>query len=432
MIYSEAVDYIHSLLKFGVRPGLSGMDALLSCLGNPHKGMKYIHVAGTNGKGSTSTAISNVLIDAGYNVGLYTSPYVSDFLERVQFNGAPIDREVFAHSVSLVKSAVQSLEEKGVVITEFEALTASAFICFKSMNCDAVVLEVGLGGRLDATNIIDTPLVNVITSLSIDHSAILGNTVEEIAFEKCGTIKDGGRVVCSYGQPEGALSVVSKIAKERDNSLVIPSEDDVVIEKSNLFGTEFIYKNKKYNVTMSGLHQVKNMTCVIEASHILSRCFDISYNNIYNGIAKTVLPARVEILNKKPLVILDGGHNEDGAKAFYNAVKDEFSKHDKVVVVAGMMADKAVEESLKPLISSCSEFIAVTPENPRAMSCDELKNIAIKYCDNSISIESPVDAVEKALRDLNENDMLCVVGSLYLAGEVRKSMLDTINSQNNN
>jgi dihydrofolate synthase/folylpolyglutamate synthase len=432
MIYSEAVDYIHSLLKFGVRPGLTGMDALLSYLGNPHKGMKYIHVAGTNGKGSTSTAISNVLIDAGYNVGLYTSPYVSDFLERVQFNGKPIDREVFAHSVSLVKSAVESLEDKGIVITEFEALTASAFICFKSMNCDAVVLEVGLGGRLDATNIIDTPLVNVITSLSIDHSAILGNTIEEIAFEKCGTIKMGGRVVCSYGQPDGALSVVSRIAKERENSLVIPSVGDVIVEKSDLFGTDFIYKNKKYNVTMSGLHQVKNMICVIEVSQILSRYLNLSYDNVYNGISKTILPARIEILNKKPLVILDGGHNEDGAKAFYNAVNNEFLKHNKVVVVAGMMADKAVEDSLKPLMSSCSEFIAVTPENPRAMSCDELKNIAIKYCDNSISIDSPVDAVEKALCELEEDDMLCVVGSLYLAGEVRQSMIEIINSQNSN
>lgn len=432
MIYSEAVDYIHSLLKFGVRPGLSGMDALLSCLGNPHKGMRYIHVAGTNGKGSTSTAISNVLINSGYNVGLYTSPYVSDFLERVQLNGDPIDRTVFADSVSLVKSAVESLEKNGVFITEFEALTASAFLCFKAVKCDAVVLEVGLGGRLDATNIIDTPLVNVITSLSIDHSAILGNTIEEISFEKCGTIKKGGNVICSFGQPEGALKVVSRIASERENTLIIPEENKITIEKSDLFGTDFIYKDKKYHITMSGLHQVKNMTCVIEACQVLSEYFDISYDNIYNGIAETVLPARVEVLSKKPLVILDGGHNEDGAKAFYNAVKDEFSKYGKIVAVAGMMADKAVEESLRPLISSCSEFIAVTPNNPRAMSCRELREIAVKYCAKSSAIESPVDAVRQALGNLRENDMLCVVGSLYLAGEVRESMLEIINSQNNN
>ncbi len=432
MIYSEAVDYIHSLLKFGIRPGLSGMDALLSLLGNPHKGMKYIHVAGTNGKGSTSTAISNVLIDCGYNVGLYTSPYVSEFLERVQFNGKPVCKDVFARSVDSVKSAVEVLENKGITITEFEALTASAFLCFKALECDAVVLEVGLGGRLDATNVIDTPLVNIITSLSIDHSAILGNTIEEIAFEKCGTLKNGGRVVCSYGQPEGAMDVVSRIASERNNTLVVPSESDVTIENSNLFGTDFIYKGRKYRAVMSGLHQVKNMTCVIEACDFLKEYFNISYENIYSGIMTTRLPARVEILSEKPLVILDGGHNEDGAKAFYNAVKEEFSHYDKVVVVGGMMADKAVKDSLKPLVSSCDEFIAVTPDNPRAMGCEELKNIASEYCSNSIAIDSPKEAVKVALSNLKENDMLCVVGSLYLAGEVRERMIEIINSQNDN
>ena len=432
MIYSEAVDYIHSLLKFGIRPGLTGMDALLSLLGNPHKGMKYIHVAGTNGKGSTSTAISNVLIDAGYNVGLYTSPYVSEFLERVQFNGRPVCKDIFADSVEAVKSAVEQLRDRDITVTEFEALTASAFLCFKALSCDAVVLEVGLGGRLDATNIIDAPLVNVITSLSIDHSAILGNTIEEIAFEKCGTIKNGGNVVCSFGQPDGAMKVVSEISSERNNALVVPSEEDITVESSNLFGTEFTYRDKNYKIIMSGLHQVKNMTCVIEACEILMGYYDISHNNIYRGIMKTQLPARVEILSGKPLVILDGGHNEDGAKAFYNAVKDELPKYDKVVVVAGMMADKAVKESLKPLISACSEFYAVTPDNPRAMSCDELRSIASEYCDNTCAIASPVEAVEVALSQLSENDMLCVVGSLYLAGEVRASMIEIINSQNDN
>ena len=184
MIYTEAVDYIHSLLKFGIRPGLSGMDALLRLLGNPHKGLKYVHVAGTNGKGSTSTAISNVLIEAGYRVGLYTSPYVTHFLERVQFCGKPVNEDIFAESVEKVKSAVTELENEGITITEFEALTAAAFLCYKELCCDVVVLEVGLGGRLDATNIIEKPLVNIITSLSIDHSAILGDTIEEIAFEK--------------------------------------------------------------------------------------------------------------------------------------------------------------------------------------------------------------------------------------------------------
>lgn len=429
MIYSDAVDYIHSLLKFGIRPGLSGMDALLSLLDDPHKGMKYVHVAGTNGKGSTSTAISQIMIKAGYKVGLYTSPYVSEFLERVQFCGNPVDEGVFAQSVEKVKLAVEKLEKDDVIITEFEALTAAAFLCFRSLSCDIVILEVGLGGRLDATNVIDTPLVNIITSLSIDHSAILGNTIEEIAFEKCGTIKDNGTVVTSVGQCEGALSVIKRISEERNNKLIIPSEEDIEIIKSNIFGTDFIYKNNQYYITMPGIHQVKNMVCVIEACNILRGFYTISDDDIYNGIYSAVLPARVEVMSKKPLVILDGGHNEDGAKAFYEAIKDEFDKYNKIIIVAGMMADKSVETSLKPIASICSRFYAVTPNNPRAMSSEELKNIVTEYCEDVISIASPAVALEEAMRNLTDDTMLCVVGSLYLAGEVRTVMKKILNSQ---
>ncbi len=424
MNYIESVNYIHSLLKFGIRPGLNGMDALLHLLGEPHKHLKYVHVSGTNGKGSTSTAISNVLIEAGYNVGLYTSPYVTDFLERVQYNGKPIDREIFANSVTKVKEFVEILENQGTQITEFEALTASAFLCFKALECDIVVLEVGLGGRLDATNVIKTPLVNVITSLSIDHSAILGNTIEEIAFEKCGTIKDNGTVVSSFGQPENAMRVIEKTSCEKNNFLVVPDENQVKVLNSDIFGVEFLYKNNSYKTSMAGFHQVKNMTCVIEACQFLRKYFDISQESIYNGIKKTVLPARVEVISKKPLVILDGGHNEDGAKAFYNGVSPYLENHEKVYVVAGMMADKAVETSLKPLIELCDYFTAVTPDNPRAMSCDELSEIAKKYCKNVSSLPSPVEAVRSVAETLGDNDALLVVGSLYLAGEVRETLLN--------
>lgn len=423
MNYIESVNYIHSLLKFGIRPGLNGMDALLHLLGEPHKSLKYVHVAGTNGKGSTSTAISNVLIEAGYNVGLYTSPYVTDFLERVQYNGKPIDREIFAISVTKVKEAVEILENQGTQITEFEALTASAFMCFKALACDLVVLEVGLGGRLDATNVIEAPLVNVITSLSIDHSAILGNTIEEIAFEKCGTIKENGTVITSFAQDENAFKVIAKTCKEKNNVLIEVDLTQFQLLDSDVFGVKFIYNNFVYKTSMAGFHQIKNMTCAIEACHVLRRFFEISDDDIYNGIEKTVLPARVEVISKLPLVILDGGHNEDGARAFYDSVSPYLYKYDKIYVVAGMMADKAVKASLKPLIEYSDTFIAVTPDNPRAMSCDELSEIAKLFCDDVTAIPSPVEAVKMAADALGENDALLVVGSLYLAGEVRETLL---------
>ncbi len=423
MIYTEAVDYIHSLLKFGIRPGLSGMDALLHLLGDPHRNMKYVHVAGTNGKGSTSTAISNILIDAGYKVGLYTSPYVTEFLERVQFCGKPVSQVVFADSVARVKLSVEKLNDEGVTITEFEALTAAAFLCYQALECDVVVLEVGLGGRLDATNVIETPLVNVITSLSIDHSAVLGNTIEEIAFEKCGTIKEHGNVVCSMGQPEGAMQVVSDTVKEKNNTLIVPDIKDIGIVKNDVFGVSFNYRGTEYSVPMSGEHQVKNMTCAIECAEILKKTFNITDDNIKNGISRTVLPARVEVISCKPLVVLDGGHNEDGAKAFYNAVSEEFGKHDKVIVVAGMMADKAVEDSLKPLLLKSDMLLAVTPDNPRAMKAEELCEIGIKYT-TAFPFSSIDSALEKAYEIATENSAVFVVGSLYLAGEVRAKLLE--------
>lgn len=423
MNYNDSVNYIHSLFKFGIRPDLFGMGALLSYLGNPEKDLKCVHIAGTNGKGSTSTAVSNIGIEAGYNVGLYTSPYVSEFLERIQFNGKPIDKTLFAESVEKVKTAVEKLSGNGIAITEFEALTATAFLSFKELGCDFVVLEVGLGGRYDATNIISTPLVNVITSLSIDHSAILGDTVEKIAMEKCGTIKENSTVITSVGQPSGALEVIKATSKDKNAFLIIPDENSIKMTKTDIFGTEFEYKNKKYFVSMMGYHQVKNMVCAIETAEILKKNFDISESDIVNGISKTVLPARVEIISKSPLVILDGGHNEDGAKAFYDAVSPILKTKRKVITIAGMMADKAVEGSLKPLVSASDTFVAVTPENPRAMKAEELSRIAEKYCDDVSSVSSVVDAVREASQNIEENDVLCVVGSLYLAGEVRGELL---------
>ncbi len=427
MNYFEAVNYIHSLLKFGIRPGLSGMNALLHYLGDPQKGLKYIHIAGTNGKGSTSTAISNVLVDAGYNVGLYTSPYVTDFLERVQFNGVPVDKNLFTKSVKAVKDSVKKCEEDGIIITEFEALTAAAFLCFNALECDFVCLEVGLGGRLDATNIIDKPLVNIITSLSLDHMGVLGDTIEKIAYEKCGTIKECGNVICSFGQPAGAVSVINETVKQNKCMLIVPDENNIKVLKSDLFGTRFIYKNKEYETQLPGIHQIKNMTCVIEACDVLSKSFSVRYENIKRGILKTTLPARVEVLSEKPLVVLDGGHNEDGAKAFFEAVKPVLNK-GKVFVLAGMMADKAVESSLMMLFSNAFKVMCVTPQNPRAMSANELSKIASKYCKNVLCINSAVEGVKAFLEEIKNDDILLCVGSLYLAGEIRTELIESLNN----
>ena len=247
---------------------------------------------------------------------------------------------------------------------------------------------------------------------------------EEIAFEKCGTIKENGNVVCSFGQPDGAIKVIQKTVNEKNNTLTIPCESDVEILKSDIFGTEFTYKNNTYFVKMAGEHQVKNMTCVIEACNVLKKYFEVSDENIKAGISETILPARVEIISKKPLVVLDGGHNEDGAKAFYNAILPELENKSRVVVIAGMMADKAVEDSLKPLMLKTDVFFAVTPDNPRAMKAHDLAEIASKYSKQVFTVGNIKEAVKISYAAADENTAVLVVGSLYLAGEIRETLLE--------
>lgn len=430
MIYEDALSYIRSLLKFGVRPGLSRMDALLKRLGDPQSFLKYVHVAGTNGKGSVSTAVSNVLTESGYNVGLYTSPYVTEFLERIQYNGKPVEKSVFCDAVERVKKETEELNKNGVELTEFEAITAAAFLCFKKLGCDVVVLEVGLGGRLDATNVIRKAEVDIITSLSLDHTAVLGDTLDKIAYEKCGILRDNGTLVLSAKQEKTSLCTVQKICKEKNCRLIIPDVSCVNVISSSIFGTVFEYKNTKYNIPMPGFHQVINMISVIEAVEVLKeKGYNITKEGVVRGVGKTRLPARTEILSREPLVILDGGHNEDGARAFYNTVKDELKHRERLFVVAGMMRDKAVEKSLAPLLGEAFSFTAVTPENPRAMSCFELAQIAKKYCNNVSSAENTCDAVKTVYNQLEKNDILCVVGSLYLAGEVRETLINTVKGE---
>lgn len=419
MNFEESISYVHSLLKFGIRPGLSRMNSLLSYLGNPEKDLRFVHIAGTNGKGSTATALANILSEAGYKTGLYTSPYVARFLERIQVDLTPVSEELFAEAVTEIVPYIEKVQDDDA-FTEFELITAAAFLCFKWENCDITVLEVGLGGRLDATNVIKKPAVEIITSLSLDHTAILGNTIEKIAYEKCGIIKDDTSVVCSYGQEAGALDVIRKTVAERGCELIIPDADSLKILHSDIFGTDFIYKSNQYRLNMAGEHQLKNMTAAIEAAQVLNKNeFKISQKNFYDGISKTVLLARIEILQKNPLVILDGGHNTDGISALVKLLKSALPDK-KLTVILGMMADKDVDACVKLLCEISDRIICVTPENARAIKASRLAEIAEKYCCNTFSADMLTDVYPDILKTLKEDEALLICGSLYLAGEVKQ------------
>ncbi len=410
MTYKDAENYVHSLLAFGIKPGLERISKLLSLCGNPQGDLRFIHIAGTNGKGTTSTFISNILSEAGYKTGLFTSPYVKDFLERIQIDGKSVSKRTFASAVERVKNAVKKMDEQP---TEFEVITAAAMLCYKKENCDIVVLEVGLGGRFDATNIIDAPLCSVITSVSLDHTQVLGDTVSQIAAEKCGIIKENGITVTSSNQNKEALKQIKKSVKEKNNSLVISDFESVKITKESIYFTEFSYKNKKYKIRLIGAHQVENALNAIEAVRHIKGVTD---KNIKDGLLKTEMTARMQIINEKPLTLIDGGHNEGCALALEKVLKS-FIKTD-IHACIGMMADKDCEKYLSIILPLCKSVTTVTPNNPRAISAKELAKTAKKYCKNVFVASTPKEARKQAEKNAGENGAVVICGSFYLAGEI--------------
>ncbi len=421
---NEAIEYIHSLEKFGIKPGMERIRALCDALGNPQDKLKVIHVAGTNGKGSTSTMISNILRKSGYNVGLFISPYVSDFRERIQFNGNMIEKKELAECVETVKEIIDELSLNGIQPTEFEALTATAFLYFERKNCDFVVLEVGLGGRLDSTNVINAPYVSVITSISFDHTAILGDTIEKIASEKCGIIKFGAETVAYPLQDERAMFIIENFCEAKCNSLRIPDTASLSVGDENIDGTEVEYKGICYKLPLAGKHMVYNSITAVEAVKSLGRFnIDISDEAVKNGIESSVMPARMELIKKKPVIILDGGHNEGCA----NALADYIRKHiadKRIVMVSSMMADKDYEAYLKTVLPFAETFIATKADVPRALSSDELLKSASAYCNNCYDIAEPEKAVKAAINIIQPEDALIICGSFYLAGEIREYLLN--------
>lgn len=421
---NEAIEYIHSLEKFGIKPGMERIRALCAALGNPQDKLKIIHVAGTNGKGSTSTMISNILRKAGYDTGLFISPYVTDFRERIQFNGNMIEKNDLAECVEKVRNVIEILSENDIQPTEFEAVTAAAFLYFEKKKCDFVVLEVGLGGRLDSTNIINAPYVSVITSVSLDHTAILGDTIEKIAAEKCGIIKFGAETVVYPFQDDKAMEVIKKTCADKHNSLRIPDISALSVNEEKIDGTQVEYCGISYKLPLAGKHMVYNSCTAIEAVKSLGRFnIKISDNAIKSGIESSVMPARMELLRTKPVIILDGGHNEGCAKALASFIEKHL-KNKRIIMLSSLMADKDYETYLKTVVPYCETFIATKADVPRALSSDELMKSAAAYCNNCHDISDPAKAVKAAVNITHPDDALIVCGSFYLAGEIRNFLLN--------
>ena len=415
MTYKESLNYIHSLNRFGIKPGLERINALLKRLGNPEEKLKCIHIAGTNGKGSTSTALANIMIAEGKKTGLFISPFVVNFRERIQINGEYIKEKELANLTYEISKIVPEVEkEVEDNITEFEFITALMFAYFKEQNCDVVILEVGLGGRLDSTNVIEKPLASVITQIALDHIVVLGDTIDKIAYEKCGIIKADCPVITTSHQNPRALPVIEKIAKDKNSPLKIANISSVENVKIAPYGSEFTYKGMNITVNLAGRHQIENMTAAAETALALG----VSKTAIVRGIANTKFPARLEILSRSPLVILDGAHNENGADVLANYLDEH--KLTPVTLI-GMMADKNCEAVVKKIASRSKAVFAVKVEgNPRTETAENLSQIAGEYCVNSFTAENYNSALSLAFQRCQKTNLpLLICGSLYLASDIR-------------
>lgn len=427
MIFDECVAKINSLLKFGVKPGLDRIKLLLNKIGNPQNKLRFVHVAGTNGKGSTCTMIASVLKNAGYKTGLFLSPYVIDFRERFQINGNMISELRLANIVEDLFKVVQGLISKGIFITEFEFITAIAFLWFCEENCDVVVLEVGLGGRYDATNIIERSEVSVITSISLDHTKILGNTLESIASEKCGIIKKNGiTVVNSRSQNPAALKTIKLFSENLNNKLILSTRHPIKIASKSGLKTIINYKQMQIKLPFAGDYQIDNAETSICAIECLSEKFKINSLNIKNGIEAAFIPARLEILSENPIVLLDGAHNPEAVKKLCEFVNEKLSSKN-IICLFGAMSDKDVFYMLKELSGVCSKFLTVTINNKRAMPSDKIAELISTFNREAKAYDEDFNmAINDAFSNpnLKENTAVLICGSLYLASQIRPMLMD--------
>ncbi len=412
----EAINYIHSTGWNRETPGLTRISALLEALGNPQDCLRYIHVAGTNGKGSVCAMLSETLRCAGYRTGLYTSPYIREFNERMQIDGEMISCEELAELTTLIQPIADAMEDKP---SEFELITAIAFEYFRRHECDVVVLEVGLGGRLDSTNIIKNPLLSIITGIDFDHVSMLGNTIQEIAAEKAGIIKE--ECHCLYGGAENAAyRTIRAIADKRRAPFHSVDRSTYQKIESTLDGTVFDFEEyRALRLSLLGAYQPYNATIVLSAVEILRRQgIEISEAAVREAFASVRWMARFERLCKDPVVIYDGGHNPQGVSVAVQSIREYFPEQ-RVNILSGVMTDKdydAMIEALKPVTEKA---FTVTPHNPRALSAEEYAAVFKLHKVDVIAFSEIEDAVRAAIEDSRENGIpLICLGSLYLYSDV--------------
>ena len=415
MTYQKTLEYIHGISWTFCKPGLDRIRELCKKLGNPERELKFVHVAGTNGKGSFCSMLDSILRAAGYNVGLYTSPYITEFCERMRVGGENISRDELVEITEYVKPIADSMTDKP---TEFELITAIAFEFFKRHKCDIVILEAGMGGRLDSTNIIETPVLSVITGIALDHTAFLGDTVEKIAAEKAGIIKNAPVL---FGGTEASCDrVISKTAKKCGVKLSRPNYDSIEIISADVRGTKFNYgEYKNVKINLLGLYQPRNASLVIEAVKILRQeGFTIPDTAVYSGLEGAVWHARFEVISHHPLIIFDGAHNPEGVSAATESIRHYFGD-GKVIAISGVLKDKDYHFIAEKIARVAPFAFTMTPDNPRALASGEYAEVLSSFGSQATACDSIGEALSRAVT-LAEREQIAIVclGSLYTYGEV--------------
>ena len=420
MTYKEARVYLDNVSKYGSVLGLITIKRLLEELGNPHRNMKFVHVAGTNGKGSIIAYASSILKEAGYKTGRYISPTVTSYLERMAINGENIAEDEFAYLVEKVQRAVARMETKGLDHpTVFEIETAAAFLYFKEKKCDIVFLETGLGGNEDATNVLDDKVAAVFASISMDHMGILGNSIEEIAEKKAGIITDGTAVVTSV-QKEEAFKVLKKIVEDKNAGFYVADQTTVEIVNEDCFGQKINYDGiNNIFVPLPGRHQIQNAVTAIKLAKVLRTSgFSISDDNIVKGIKDTKWPGRFTCISKEPLFIVDGAHNEDAVLRLRENVT-RFFDGKRLIFIMGVFKDKEYDKISKIMGPLADTIYTINlPNEERTLTSSLLKKELDKYCSNVIDKGDYKEAVDCAYDIAHKNDVILAFGSLSCLGNI--------------
>ena len=419
MNYEETIAYIHSAYWKGTKDGLSRTRELLELLGDPQDELKFIHVAGTNGKGSTCAMLASVLQAAGYRTGLYTSPFVNRFNERIALNGTPIPDEDLVAIFETIRPIVDAMENPP---SEFELITCAAMLYYREQKCDVVVLEVGMGGEFDSTNVIKTPLLTIITAMGFDHMKYLGNTMTEIASAKAGIIKPGGTTLI-YGENPEADQVFRETCARMHARLVVTDHSRVVDHAHTLQGHDLSFGPYAHiHLPLIGSHQVKNAAVVLTAvEELKKKGLSIPDEAVYEGMAAVRWPARMELLSEKPVLLLDGGHNPHGFHAAAATLRELFPDR-KVTILMGVMADKDHGDMIRELLPLARRFVTVRPDSPRAMGAEDLAE-EIRSLGGAAEPAGTVEGgVRTLLKDARPEDVLLAIGSLYMSGAIRAAM----------